>query len=298
MSKVEALGTLASLENQTSAIQVLNENVEKIEDAFDNTLSRDGSGPNAMEAPLDMNGQRILNLPVPAADNDPVRLIDLTEASIFADDVVLPTQTGNANKVLSTTGFALVWSTPASLPGVGDLKAANNLSEVDAGTARSNLGLNGAAIKPVGTSGDAVPLLNASATWSDVQTWEATNVLSGDIVVNGTVTSPRSVGFRGSPLSTKTADYPLAASNAGETLFYNEATAKTVTLTKDVIPVGQFVSVLTTGVGVINIVRAAGVSLAKLGTGGNANIVLSQWGLATLYHYAANQWIVWGTNIA
>ena len=298
MAKVEALGTLASLENQTSALQVLNENAEKTEAGFENTLSRDGSSPNAMEAPLDMNGQRILNLPVPAADNDPVRLIDLAEASIFADDVVLPTQTGNANKVLSTTGFTLVWSTPASLPGVGDLKAANNLSEVDAGTARSNLGLNGAAIKPVGTAGDAVPLLNAPATWSDVQTWTATNVLSGDIVVNGTVTSPRSVGFRGSPLSVKTADYPLAVSNAGETLFYNEATAKTVTITKDLIPVGQFVSVLTTGVGVINIVRATDVSLAKLGTGGNANIVLSQWGLATLYHYAANQWIVWGTNIA
>ena len=276
----------------------MSENGEKTEAGFENTLSRDGSSPNAMEAPLDMNGQRILNLPVPAADNDPVRLTDLNNATIFAGEVPVPPQAGNDYKLMSTTGTNLIWITPSLLPGIGDLKAVNNLSEVNPVAARTNLGLGTAATRNTGSSGGVVPLLNLTATWSASQTWSATNILSGDIVVNGTVTSPRSVGFRGSPLSVKTADYPLAVSNAGETLFYNEATAKTVTITKDLIPVGQFVSVLTTGVGVINIVRATDVSLAKLGTGGNANIVLSQWGLATLYHYAANQWIVWGTNIA
>jgi hypothetical protein len=40
----------------------LNENFQALRDAFDNTLSLDGSTPNAMQADLDMNGQSILNV--------------------------------------------------------------------------------------------------------------------------------------------------------------------------------------------------------------------------------------------
>ena len=41
--------------------QALNDNFEALRDAFDNTLSRDGSTPNAMGADLDMNSNDILN---------------------------------------------------------------------------------------------------------------------------------------------------------------------------------------------------------------------------------------------
>ena len=41
--------------------QALNDNFEALRDAFDNTLSRDGSTPNAMGADFDVNGYRILN---------------------------------------------------------------------------------------------------------------------------------------------------------------------------------------------------------------------------------------------
>jgi len=41
--------------------QALNDNFEALRDAFDNTLSRDGSTPNAMGADFDMNGYRVLN---------------------------------------------------------------------------------------------------------------------------------------------------------------------------------------------------------------------------------------------
>jgi hypothetical protein len=39
----------------------INANLERIAEAFDNTLSRDGSSPNAMNADLDMNSNDILN---------------------------------------------------------------------------------------------------------------------------------------------------------------------------------------------------------------------------------------------
>jgi hypothetical protein len=39
----------------------LNANFQALQNAFDNTLSLDGSTPNAMQADLDMNGNDILN---------------------------------------------------------------------------------------------------------------------------------------------------------------------------------------------------------------------------------------------
>lgn len=43
------------------SVDGLNDNFDRIEIAFENTLSRDGASPNAMEAALDMNGNAILN---------------------------------------------------------------------------------------------------------------------------------------------------------------------------------------------------------------------------------------------
>jgi hypothetical protein len=43
------------------SVTVLNENFTAIENAFENTLSRDGTTPNQMTADLDMNSNDILN---------------------------------------------------------------------------------------------------------------------------------------------------------------------------------------------------------------------------------------------
>src|SRR5688572_16879884 len=77
------LSDLSSLANQTSAISTINANNALIEEALENTLSRDGTIPNEMEANLDMNNNRILNLPAPVADQEPLRLID---GQPFVDD--------------------------------------------------------------------------------------------------------------------------------------------------------------------------------------------------------------------
>lgn len=59
------LDPVANPESQNSFVNTLNENFERIEEAFTNTLSRDGSIPNEMNANLDMNSNRIINVPVP-----------------------------------------------------------------------------------------------------------------------------------------------------------------------------------------------------------------------------------------
>ena len=55
----------------------INNDFDIIEAGFENTLSRDGSGPNMMLAPLDMNSNPIQNLPAPTGPNDPVRYRDI-----------------------------------------------------------------------------------------------------------------------------------------------------------------------------------------------------------------------------
>ena len=63
--------TLYDLSSGSFTVDLLNANFALIETALENTLSRDGTAPNTMSAALDMNSNRILNLPT-AATNSPL----------------------------------------------------------------------------------------------------------------------------------------------------------------------------------------------------------------------------------
>lgn len=65
---------LFDLSSGSFTVDLLNQNFALIETALENTLSRDGTAPNVMNAPLDMNSQRILNLPTAVDDSEPVTL--------------------------------------------------------------------------------------------------------------------------------------------------------------------------------------------------------------------------------
>lgn len=58
----------------SSAVTILNNNFTDIENAVENTLSRDGTSPNHMLSNLDMNSFRIENLVAAISDTEPVRL--------------------------------------------------------------------------------------------------------------------------------------------------------------------------------------------------------------------------------
>lgn len=66
------LPDIGSLANNASARQAINDNFAAIEEAFDNTLSRDGTLPNQMEADIDLNDNDLLNVGV--IDADEVRI--------------------------------------------------------------------------------------------------------------------------------------------------------------------------------------------------------------------------------
>lgn len=53
---------LSDITNVYTSATTINANSDRIEEAFQNTLSRDGSGPNQMNADLDMNSNDLLNV--------------------------------------------------------------------------------------------------------------------------------------------------------------------------------------------------------------------------------------------
>lgn len=163
--------TISSITTGYSSTTLLNNNFEALRNAFDNTLSLDGSSPNSLSSDLDINsnditnaksvtttelilgGSRAVNLAttltfigawgastsytlnniVTDSGNAYISLIAHTSGSTFSTD-------------LSAGKWALLASKGASGSGSGDLLASNNLSDLaSAATALGNLGLSATA---------------------------------------------------------------------------------------------------------------------------------------------------------
>ena len=166
MAKRPTLTDVTSLTN-SSAINTLNQNWDTIQESFDNTLSLDGSTPNAMNADLDLNGNALLNVGTIDVANltlDGQTVTDIasvpewrgawvTATSYVKNDLVKTA--GNVYICLISHTSAAAFSTDLTAvrwelmvtkgdsgAGTGDLLSTNNLSDLaDDATARANLGL-------------------------------------------------------------------------------------------------------------------------------------------------------------
>jgi hypothetical protein len=68
------LPDIGSLDNSLSAQTAINDNFTRIEDAIENTISRNGLAPNNMEQDLDLDGNKILNVGDPISETGAVNL--------------------------------------------------------------------------------------------------------------------------------------------------------------------------------------------------------------------------------
>lgn len=182
---------LASMIGATSAINGI---ITQIEYAFQNTLSRDGSSPNHMAANLDMNSNRILNLPAPIDFQEPVRLVDLTDLITNGNLTITttPADTGYSpltpedysasGSSVSTTcstnaGVYTIVCADASTWSVGQGIRINYAGAAYSGSAPSSLGVtqggtSGATsftywVRPIGTDGSFGPAVSVSTTTSN-----------------------------------------------------------------------------------------------------------------------------------
>jgi hypothetical protein len=111
------LSDLASLANQASAIATINANNALIETALENTLSRDGTSPNTMGANLDMNSNRILNLPAASADTEPVRKVEFDVLQDSIDELDASTDAAAASAAEAAASATSAAASAAKLQG-------------------------------------------------------------------------------------------------------------------------------------------------------------------------------------
>lgn len=74
------LDNVANLQNESTAVTAFTQNNIATVAALENTLSRDGTLPNHMNADFDMNGNRIINLPDATTDQEPATYSQLVDA--------------------------------------------------------------------------------------------------------------------------------------------------------------------------------------------------------------------------
>lgn len=173
MSKV-TLNDISSFQNDNTAVANYNANNATLETAFDNTLSRDGTTPNEMASNFDMNGWRILNLPEPDSNTEPLRLIDAVTlngaGTIAIGDVPDGGTTGQVLAKASNLDQDTTWATthyPPTGGTTGQVLAKSSASDYDwAWTDSSTGGASGSVLLSQygaignGIADDSIPIQN------------------------------------------------------------------------------------------------------------------------------------------
>lgn len=127
--------TLNTIGSRYGSIDALNDNSDLIEAAFENTLSRDGTGPNNMESDLDMDSNRIINLQDGINNQDAVTKSQLntvkTEISLLVQSLSTATYgdadnisyvpAGVGGEVLSVEAKLREFSSPVEYGAAGNL---------------------------------------------------------------------------------------------------------------------------------------------------------------------------------
>lgn len=173
------LTDIASLSNETSVVNTINANNAAIEAALEKTYTRDGTSPNTLEATMDANSNRIINLPFPVGDTEPLRKMDSDIGNLI----------GYVNEAENAATAAATSASNASTSASSASTSASNASTSASNAAASAASISGlsATISTLVTDVDAVEVDVA-----DLQS-NVTN-LTNNFIYHGANTHAISVG--------------------------------------------------------------------------------------------------------
>lgn len=220
--------------------------------------------------------------------------------------------TPNANPVVADSGglFAAIYLDPAVTYRV--------ILKTSGGTTIQDIDPYASAVVPVEASAGEVTAGTATTVFISPRRAGAGGVtligytpanlagdtFTGDVKLNFTpsVLASNSVGFRGVPLTTKNSSSTLDIAAYGGGWLHDNSTAYAWTIPQNsdvAFPVGTTIVLVNMGSGAITITKGTGVtSLRIAGSSTDGNKTLAQYGMATLYQWKANEWLISGTGLS
>jgi hypothetical protein len=99
--------TLNTIGSRYGSIDALNANSDLIEAALENTISRDGTGPNNMEANLDMDSHRVINMADGAGNQDAATLKQVNSLISAASSGIIASLKERQDATAGQTVFTL-----------------------------------------------------------------------------------------------------------------------------------------------------------------------------------------------
>lgn len=126
MSKVDIRTLDSTTNNDAAATALINSNFEALQEAIDNSLSRDGTAPNYMDADLDLNSRRIINLAAPVDDHDAITKKYFDDTIGDAAGYAIQAQTSAAAAASSAQSASV--SSASALASAGSAEASATLA--------------------------------------------------------------------------------------------------------------------------------------------------------------------------
>lgn len=298
---------LANLTNETSVVTKINANLDAISTAIENTVSRNGEAPNAMEADLDLNNQDILNGGTISAEVLTLGGVTVTPDSLSGGSTIITviSQGGNSKEAVATaTTEAITLSGEQTIDGV--LTSASRVLVKN----QADLTENGIYVSAAGAwtrSSDAdddadlsagmLVYVDADATTNGNKLF-AMNAPAGAIVVGTTeltfveITTPYNF-LTNKPLGQLITDYTLILSDAGKQLMCNSSDDLTITIPPDEdvnFSSGTEIAVQTNNTGSVTFVAGSGVSLHFP----YSETIVNQYNRVLLKKRGVNTWTITG----